>query len=467
MDAQQLWQTARGQLQLQLARPIYETWIDNTRGLSYEDGLLVVGVRSAYAKDWLENRLYGTIQRTLSEIAHRTTTIRFVVQGNIANDQDAAEHAALGLLDIHPLAQPEIPSSDAAREASQVNARYTFDAFVVGQANRLAHAGCLAVAEDPGMAYNPLFVYGGAGLGKTHLLHAIGNRALQDGRSTLYVSTETFANELILAIRNRTTEAFRARYRSIEVLLLDDVQFLINKEATQEEFFHTFNDLYQRNRQIVLSSDRPPKAFVGLEERLRSRFEWGLTTDVQPPDLETRIAILSLKAEGRGMQIAPELLEFIAQQVQSNIRELEGALTRVIATARALGEPLTIQTAQRALGEVSLPHRQLEAGEILARVATYYGVSMEELLGPRRNRAVAMARQVAMYLVRDLTSLSLPQIGRALGDRDHTTVMYGVEKIAALFEKDDALRHQVLEIKTELYGNGQQRVAAAQGLKHA
>jgi chromosomal replication initiator protein len=337
----------------------------------------------------------------------------------------------------------------------------------VGQANRLAHAGCLAVAENPGMAYNPLFIYGGAGLGKTHLLHAIGNQALQDNRSTLYVSTETFANELIQAIRNRTTEAFRARYRSIEVLLLDDVQFLINKEATQEEFFHTFNDLYQRNRQIVLSSDRPPKAFVGLEERLRSRFEWGLTTDVQPPDLETRIAILSLKAEGRGIQVAPELLEFIAQQVQSNIRELEGALTRVIATARALGEPLTIQTAQRALGEMSPSHRPLEATEILTRVASYYGLAMQDLLGPRRTREVAMARQVGMYLVRQLTSLSLPQIGRELGDRDHTTVLYGVDKISALFEKDDQLRRQILEIKTELYGNGQQRVPAARGLRHA
>ena len=464
MDAQQLWQTARGQLQLQLTRPVYETWLEHTRGLSYEDGLLVVGVGSGYAKDWLENRLYGTIQRTLSDIAHRTTTVRFVVQGNTLVDADAGGD---GLLDIRPLSQTEVPSLDAAREASQVNARYTFDAFVVGQANRLAHAGCLAVAESPGMAYNPLFVYGGAGLGKTHLLHAIGNYALQDGRSTLYVSTETFANELILAIRNRTTEDFRARYRSIEVLLLDDVQFLINKEATQEEFFHTFNDLYQRNRQIVLSSDRPPKAFVGLEERLRSRFEWGLTTDVQPPDLETRIAILSLKAEGRGLQMAPELLEFIASQVQSNIRELEGALTRVIATARALGEPLTIQTAQRALGEVSVPHRQLEAGEIVARVASYFAVSMEEIVGPKRNRAVALARQVAMYLVRELTPMSLPQIGRELGDRDHTTVLYGIEKIAALFEKDDALRRQVLEIKTELYGNGQQRVETASGLRHA
>jgi chromosomal replication initiator protein len=466
MDAQQLWQTARGHLQLQLARPVYETWIENTRGLSYEDGLLVVGVRSAYAKDWLENRLYGTVQKTLSDIAHRTTTIRFVVQGNLSSE-DLSESTGSGLLDVRPLSQPEVPASEAAREASQVSARYTFSEFVVGQANRLAHAGCLAVAENPGMAYNPLFIYGGAGLGKTHLLHAIGNQALRDNRSTLYVSTETFANELIQAIRNRTTEAFRARYRSIEVLLLDDVQFLINKEATQEEFFHTFNDLYQRNRQIVLSSDRPPKAFVGLEERLRSRFEWGLTTDVQPPDLETRIAILSLKAEGRGIQVAPELLEFIAQQVQSNIRELEGALTRVIATARALGEPLTIQTAQRALGEMSPCHRPLEATEILTRVASYYGLAMQDLLGPRRTREVAMARQVGMYLVRQLTSLSLPQIGRELGDRDHTTVLYGVDKISALFEKDDQLRRQILEIKTELYGNGQQRVPAARGLRHA
>jgi len=425
-----------------------------------------VGVRSAYAKDWLENRLYGTIQRTLSEIAHRTTTVRFVVQGNLAGDA-ASDQGGGGLLDIRPLSQAELPVADVAREASQVNARYTFADFVVGQANRLAHAGCLAVAENPGMAYNPLFIYGGAGLGKTHLLHAIGNRTLQDHRSTLYVSTETFANELILAIRNRTTEDFRARYRSIEVLLLDDVQFLINKEATQEEFFHTFNDLYQRNRQIVLSSDRPPKAFVGLEERLRSRFEWGLTTDVQPPDLETRIAILSLKAEARNLQIAPELLEFIALQVQSNIRELEGALTRVIATARALGEPLTIGTAQRALGEIVLPHRQLEPGEILERVAIYYGVTREDLLGPRRSREVALARQVAMYLVRELTSLSLPQIGREVGNRDHTTVLYGVDKIAALFEKDEALRRQILEIKNLLCGNGQPRVVPAQGLRHA
>lgn len=466
MDAQKLWQTAQGQLQLQLAKTSYETWIERSRGLSYEDGVLIVGVYSGYVKDWLENRLYGAIQKSLSEIAHRTITVRFVVQGN-GTDHAHSERQAPGLLDAQPLSQPEIPALLPHREASQVVPRYTFENFVVGQSNRLAYAGCLAVAENPGNAYNPLFVYGGVGLGKTHLLHAIGNRALQDGKSTLYVSTETFANEMINSIRNRTTEEFRAKFRGIEVLLLDDIHFLINKEATQEEFFHTFNDLYQRNRQIVLSCDRPPKAFVGLEERLRSRFEWGLTTDIQPPDIETRIAILSLKAESRGIQVAPELLEFVAQQVQSNIRDLEGALTRVLAVARMLGEPLTIQTAQRALGEIAQPHRQIEPEYIIARVAEFYGVPTQDLLGRRRSREIAMARQIAMYLIRELTSLSLPQIGRAMGDRDHTTVLYAVDKIAALFEKDDALRRQLLEIKSELYSNGQQRVPKAHGLRLA
>ncbi len=462
MDAQQLWRTAQEQLQLQLSKPSFDTWISRSKGISQEDGVLVVGVHSAYAKDWIENRLYGAIQKTLSEIAHRTISVRFVVQRSGPGDSDDQN-----VLDLPPLSQPEIPLAPPDREASQVNPRYAFDNFIVGQSNRLAHAGCLAVGENPGSAYNPLFIYGGVGLGKTHLLHAIGNRALQDGRRTLYVSTETFANEMINSIRTRTTEGFRAKYRSIEVLLLDDIHFLINKEATQEEFFHTFNDLYQRNRQIVVSSDRPPKAFVGLEERLRSRFEWGLTTDIQPPDLETRIAILSVKAESRGIQLSPKLLEFVAQQVQSNIRELEGALTRVLAVARMLGEPLTIQTAQRALGDISQPHRHLEPEAIISAVADYFAISVEDVMGRRRSRDIALTRQVAMYLIRDLTSLSLPQIGRAIGNRDHTTVLYGVDKISALFEKDDALRRQILEIKTGLYGNGQQQVAQAAGLRHA
>ncbi|MHB0859192.1 MAG: chromosomal replication initiator protein DnaA [Anaerolineae bacterium] len=458
MDVHQLWQAALGQLQLQLARPTYDTWVRNTQGVSYEDGVLVVGVGSAYAKDWLENRLYSAIQRTVSETLGRTTSIRFIVRRN-----GTSEGGGIALLDAHEAGSVAGAQDDA--ELTRVNPRYTFDSFVVGQANRLAHAGCLAVAENPGVAYNPLFVYGGVGLGKTHLLHAIGNRALEDQKRTLYVSAETFANELINAIRNRTTEEFRAKYRTIDVLLLDDVQFIVNKERTQEEFFHTFNDLYQDNRQIVLSSDRPPKAFVSLEERLRSRFEWGLTADVQPPDLETRMVILESKAEQRNVHLPIEVAEFIAQQAPSNIRELEGALNRVLALARMMGYPLTVQTAQKALGDMLRPSAKISIGEIVDAVAAYYEVSVEDILGQRRTRAIAMPRQVVMFLTRDLTEMSLPQIGQFLGGRDHTTVMHGCDKISALFEKDDTIRREILDIKKQLHGDAQQVAASQEGVR--
>jgi chromosomal replication initiator protein len=455
MNAHQLWQTVQGQLELQLTRSTFDTWIKDTRAVSYEDGVLVVGVHSAFAKDWIENRLYAIVQRTATDTANRTIKVRFVVQRNGADHGDAPE------LFEAPLAPgPRSAARTPDREASCLNPRYTFESFIVGQSNRLAHAGCLAVAEDPGGAYNPLFVYGGVGLGKTHLLHAIGNRALQDGRSVLYVSAETFANEMINGIRTRTNEEFRAKYRSIDVLLLDDAQFLINKERTQEEFFHTFNDLYQSNRQIVISSDRPPRAFVGLEERLRSRFEWGLTADVQPPDYETRIAILQAKAEERALHLPGEVIEFVAQQVQSNIRELEGALNRVVALARMMGYPLTVGTAQKALGEISRAPARVTFEQIMATVSTYYEVSEADLLSPRRTRSVALPRQVLMYLARAMTDMSLPQIGEAIGGRDHTTVMHGCDKITALFEKDDDIRRQVLEIKTRLTGG--QALATAQ-----
>ncbi|NLD73379.1 MAG: chromosomal replication initiator protein DnaA [Chloroflexi bacterium] len=461
MDAHQLWQAALGRLQLQLEKPAYDTWVRQAQSISYEDGVLVVGVHSAYAKDWLENRLYAVIQRTVTEVAGRTVSVRFIVRrnGGSAKDPEAVE-----ILDgPRPAAAPAPSAPTHAAPApgfgegenARLNPRYTFANFIVGQSNRLAHAGSLAVAENPGQAYNPLFIYGGVGLGKTHLLHAVGNRVAQDQHRTLYVSAETFANELINSIRTRTTEEFRAKYRTIDVLLLDDVQFLIGKERTQEEFFHTFNDLYQDNRQIVLSSDRPPKAFVGLEERLRSRFEWGLTADVQFPDLETRMAILAAKAEVLRVQLPVEVVEYIAQEVQSNIRELEGALNRVMALARTMGYAFTVETAQRALGGMQRPAADVTIEHILGQVGEYFGVAVEELVGKRRTRDVAIARQVAMYLARDLTPMSLPQIGDAIGGRDHTTVMHGCSKITALFEKDDAMRRQVLEIKNQLYASGQ------------
>ncbi|MCE5260004.1 MAG: chromosomal replication initiator protein DnaA [Chloroflexi bacterium] len=442
MEARQLWQTSLGKLQIQLPKAVYDTWLGSTSALSYEDGVLVVGVQSAYAKDWLENRLYSAIQKTVSEAAARTSIIRFVVSRNShANDQvellEGSQPAA---------AQPAVFDI----EGSRINPKYTFDTYIIGQSNRLAHAGCQAVAENPGTSYNPLFIYGGAGLGKTHLLHAIGNYVSKNSRRALYVSAETFTNELINSIRNRTTDDFRAKYRTIDVLLLDDVQFIISKERTQEEFFHTFNDLYQENRQIVLSSDRAPRAFEGLEERLRSRFEWGLSVDIQPPDLETRMAILGAKAESRHEKVPGEVIEFIAQQAPGNVRELEGALNRVIALAHLMAYPLNVSTAQRALGDMSGPKAKVTMDDVITVVSQYYRFTVEDLLGPRRTQELALARQLAMYLARQLTDLSLPQIGSALGGRDHTTVMYGCDKIAKLYETDDTTRRQVMEIRALL-----------------
>jgi len=449
MDAYQLWQATVGQLQLQLDRPMFDTWVRDTHALSYEDGLLVVGVHNAFAQGYLEGRLYGEIQKIASSAARRTVAIRFVVQRNGATP--ASELAPDG----QPTAQPKLEWAQLGGVDpidSHLTPRYTFEDFVVGQSNRLAHAGCLAVAEKPGQAYNPLFVYGGAGLGKTHLLHAIGNRAVARGLRTLYVSTETFTNELINAIRQRTNEEFRAKYRTIEMLLLDDIQFLISKDATQDEFFHTFNDLYQENRQIVLSSDRPPKAFLGLEERLRSRFEWGLIADVQPPDFETRMAILGAKADSQGLVVPGEVLTFIANRIDSNIRELEGALTRVTAYARMLGEPLNAATAERALGEALMPTPRVSLEDIQRVAGEFFGVTREQLLGRGRSQNIALCRQVAMYLVRDILGLSYPQIGQAFGGRDHTTALYAVDKLSSLYDEDDAMRQQINEVKNRLVG---------------
>jgi chromosomal replication initiator protein len=344
------------------------------------------------------------------------------------------------------------PSEQLLRSNGTINPRYTFENFVVGASNRLAHAACMAVAENPARAYNPLFLYGGVGLGKTHLLHAIGNTAIQRNLQVLYVSSEEFTNDLINAIRTHNTPAFRERYRRIDVLLIDDIQFIAGKESTQEEFFHTFNTLHGQDKQIVMSSDRPPKAMVTLEERLRSRFEWGLTADIQPPDLETRIAILRSKADRAGRQVPVEILETVARLVQSNIRELEGALTRVLAFADLSGQPLSTGLVQTALADL-LPQRgSLEPRQVLQAVAEVFGLHPDELLGRSRSRDVALPRQVAMYLMREEVNASLPQIGEVLGGRDHTTVMYACEKVGDLIERDDRLRRQVLRIREHLYG---------------
>jgi chromosomal replication initiator protein len=309
----------------------------------------------------------------------------------------------------------------------------------------------MAVAENPTYTYNPLFLYGGVGLGKTHLLHGIGNLCAQRGMQVLYVSSEEFTNDLINAIRTHTTQAFREKYRRIDVLLIDDIQFIAGKESTQEEFFHTFNTLHGQNKQIVISSDRPPKAMVTLEERLLSRFEWGLTADIQAPDIETRMAILRSKAERAGFHIQDDTLQQIARRVQSNIRELEGALTRVVAFADLSGLPVTQQLIDSALGDLSPRRTRLQPDDVLRLVSEVYGVTVERLLSRDRSQQVALPRQVAMYLLHEEANISLPQIGEALGGRDHTTILYGCEKIADLVERDDRLRRQVVEIKEQLY----------------
>jgi chromosomal replication initiator protein len=333
-----------------------------------------------------------------------------------------------------------------------LNPRYTFESFVVGPSNRLAHAAAQAVAENPARAYNPLFVYGGVGLGKTHLLHAVGNSAATSGLQVLYVTSEEFTNDLINAIRNHTTDAFRERYRRIDVLLIDDIQFIAGKESTQEEFFHTFNALHGQDRQLVISSDRPPKALVTLEERLRSRFEWGLTADIQPPDFETRVAILRSKAERAARQVEPEYLEMIARRVQSNIRELEGALTRILAFSDLSGVPLSTELVEMTLAEMMPRGNLLTPDRIISAVAAHFGIDEDRLLSRDRSQQVALPRQVAMFLIREETDASLPQIGDVLGGRDHTTVMYGCDKIAARLETDDALRRQVIAVRERLYG---------------
>jgi chromosomal replication initiator protein len=442
MKPDQAWQAALGQLQMEMPKPAYDTWVREAEFMSYEDGCFTVGVANAYARDWLESRLASTVRRMLTGIMNRTVEVRFTVW-NDAAPEPLELPEPIEVTPVQPTLRP-VPRN--------INTRYNFENFMVGASNRLAHAASMAVAEKPAQAYNPLFLYGGVGLGKTHLLHAIGNMCIQRGLEVLYVSSEEFTNDLINAIRTHTTQAFRDKYRNIDVLLVDDIQFIAGKESTQEEFFHTFNTLHGQDKQIVVSSDRPPKALVTLEERLRSRFEWGLTADIQPPDLETRLAILRSKAERMGYDLPDIAMETIARRVQSNIRELEGALTRIVAFANLGDFPMTQAFVESALVDL-LPRRsEVHPEEVVNKVAEVFGVSIERLLSPERSRQVALPRQIAMYLLHEEANISLPQIGDVLGGRDHTTILYGCEKVADLLERDDRLRKQVIGIKEQLYG---------------
>lgn len=445
------WKATLGELELQMTKATFNTWLKDARLLACEEGEFVIGVRNDYAKDWLENRLRDTILRTLAAIMGLPVSIRFVVWSDelIAPAQVISKNGN-GVL---PPKKARVNGGQTAVLGDGTfNQRFTFATFVVGPSNRLAHAAALSVAENPGQTYNPLFIYGGVGLGKTHLLHAIGHKCREEGLIVSYISSETFTNDLVQSIRNKTMAQFRERYRTPDVLLIDDIQFIAGKESTQEELFHTFNDLHSCGKQVVLSSDRPPKAMATLEERLRSRFEWGLMADIQQPDIETRKAILQAKAEDHGVFVPDHVIDLIAHHVRNNIRELEGALNKVIAYAQLSGGGVVdAALVNMALADLVRKPEKLTISAVFRAVCHYYNVSLEALESDSRSRTVAYPRQMAMYLARTETDSSLPQIGEQLGKRDHTTILYGFEKIASMIETDQSIRRDMLEIKSLLY----------------
>lgn len=449
MSPETAWKATLGELELQMTKATFNTWLKGARLLACEDECFVIGVRNDYAKDWLENRLQDTILRTLTAIMGHRVSVRFVVWSDelisppstLVNEEDmlAKQSRTNGATAVAPTTDNLLFN------------RFTFANFVVGPSNRLAHAAALSVAENPGQTYNPLFIYGGVGLGKTHLLQAIGHKCQRDGANVCYISSETFTNDLIQSIRSKQTTQFREKYRTPDVLLIDDIQFIAGKETTQEELFHTFNELHSNGKQVVLSSDRPPKAMATLEERLQSRFEWGLMADIQTPDVETRKAILQSKAAETRIEIPDHVVDLIAQNVRNNIRELEGALNKIIAYAQLSGGKVNTELINMALADLIRRPDKLTLEYVIETVCSYYNVSADALSSTSRNRTIAFPRQMAMYLLRTETDASLPQIGVRLGNRDHTTVMYGYEKIASLIETDPSVRRNLLEIKAVLY----------------
>jgi chromosomal replication initiator protein len=461
MDAKQVWRATLGELQVALSQANYETWLKDTALVEVDEERFLVAVPNGFAKDWLENRYESLIAQTIARVVGYNVNVEFEVR---ELGPDEAVRAEAPAETSRPDSSPETkvrvePSRVGGAEGGGVslNSRYTFRSFIVGSANRLAHAASLSVAEQPGHAYNPLFLYGGVGLGKTHLMHAIGNAVVDrfPRKRVVYATSEKFTNEFINSIQQGRIDAFRARYRRIDVLLIDDIQFIADKERTQEEFFHTFNAIHEDGKQIVLSSDRPPKQITTLEERLRSRFEWGLIADLTAPDLETRIAILGTKAEAQGVRIDSDALESIARKVASNIRELEGALNRIAAYASMQGMPITVDLAEAVLSNVLYkPQKRAVTPERIAlAVSDYYGVEMEQLKGKKRDRAIVVPRQIAMYLMRNETDVSLLRIGAELGGRDHSTVLHACDKIDKEAARNEDLRRELAAVRDLIYAD--------------
>ena len=445
MDKDELLNKAKELLKVEMTEIAYETWFGPVEITEMTDTTIVLKASSKYAREMLETRYADLILNTFKYITNRDWTI------SVFADEDKQDGESGGVI-----ASNSSDPQDTEIETSNrtLNPKYTFETFVVGNNNRFAHAAAIAVADKPGESYNPLFLYGGVGLGKTHLMQAIGNRILQNNRSAkiLYVTSEKFTNQMINAIKDNKNEVFRNRYRTIDVLLIDDIQFIAGKERTQEEFFHTFNTLHEANKQIILSSDRPPKEIPTLEDRLRSRFEWGLIADIQAPDFETRMAILKKKADVEKLNVPNEVMVYIATKIKSNIRELEGALIRIIAYSSLTNREVTVDLATEALKDIisNKQNKSITIDLIQDVVATYFNLRVEDLKSQRRTRNVAYPRQIAMYLSRKLTDMSLPKIGEEFGGRDHTTVIHAYEKISESLNKDESLEHTINDITKKL-----------------
>lgn len=450
MDKNELWQAALGELELSLSKANFMTWFKNTFIVSYDDVHIIIGVPNTFTKAWFEKKYHPIILKCLQKIsdnrirdvAYQVEMIKNTPKYNVPEEKliQEKEYAVPMKQNIHEIG---------------LNPRYTFNSFVIGKANELAHAACVAVSQDPGHAYNPLYIYGGVGLGKTHLLQAIGNKIIDDnpGKKVLYISSEKFTNDFIKSISSKIVDKFRAIYRSVDILLIDDVQFFAGKEGTQEEFFHTFNALHQNNKQMVITSDKPPKSIPSLENRLVSRFEWGMLADISSPDLETRIAILNTKCKEKNINLSQEIVNYIAANIQNNIRELEGALNRIIAHLQLDINAPILEIAKKIIqaNSSSSQKKSITPKTIIQIVSDFFDIKIEDLLGACRKKNLALPRQIIMFLMREEIKSSYPFIGQEIGNRDHTTAMYAYLKIKESMNNDDKLRQNIDSIRQKIY----------------
>ncbi|MFW6237613.1 MAG: chromosomal replication initiator protein DnaA [Halanaerobiales bacterium] len=464
-ELEHIWQETLNNIKKKLSNPSFKTWFsDTTPVMITEEEELLLKVPNDFIKDWIETRYTDLIEDIIEKLTNNSWQLKLMTPEEIKKEENKNDRSTTDSGEKKE--EQETPSLEITEDTQQhneklkngLNPKYSFDTFVVGNSNRFAHAASLAVAEAPAKAYNPLFIYGDVGLGKTHLMQAIAHFILDHNpnQKVVYVSSETFTNELINAIKDDQTVKFRNKYRNIDILLVDDIQFLADKERTQEEFFHTFNSLHEANRQLIISSDRPPKEIPTLEERLRSRFEWGLITDIQKPDLETRIAILRKKADLENLEIPNEVIIYIANQIKSNIRELEGALVKVIAYSSLVDREIDIELAQEALKDLvdknKQENREVNIDLIKEVVAGYYNLELEDMISKKRTQKIAFPRQIAMYLSRELTELSLPQIGEDFGGRDHTTVIHAHNKIEDKINNEADFKQTITKLKNKIKG---------------